>query len=155
MKKLKKYNEKEIKALVIEYNALANERAKTTELAMTYRLEEVKIDQNFILPYIQLCFNATKSGRPERLYLEWSGELVRVEPDTSVARLEVIIKGKSLTLTYDDKYELIDVSGDCIGDITDTINGNVYGDIGGEVHGDVEGKVFGSINGFGQLSKIN
>lgn len=149
MKKLKQYNEKEIKALVIEYNALANDRFQTNEASMRYLLDEVNQDQNFILPYINLHFNVTNNGHPGRLYLEWSGGLAKVDADTSIAGLEVTIKGKSLTLTYDDKYELIDVSGDCIGDVTDTINGNVYGDIGGEVHGDVEGKVFGSINGFG------
>ncbi len=71
MKKIKKYTQAEIRALVITHNLLVHPCYIIDDSAMSRLILDGYQDQNLVLPYYAIPFQETLSGNSERVYLEW------------------------------------------------------------------------------------
>ncbi len=136
MKKIKKYTQAEIRALVITHNILVHPCYIIDDSTMSRLILDGYQDQNLVLPYYAIPFQETLSGHSERVYLEWD----KVTETITIAGIEITLKLnkdlKSIDITC---CQLGDIHGDVntiFGDVNTvdgTVNLNVTGDVLGEV----------------------
>ncbi len=136
MKKIKKYTQAEIRALVITHNLLVHPCYLIDDSAMSRLIFDGYQDQNLVLPYYSIPFQETLSGHSERVYLDWD----KVTETVTISGIEIILNlGKDLKSIDITCCQLGDIHGDVktiFGDV-DTVDGTVNLNVTGDVLGEV------------------
>ncbi len=146
MKKIKKYTQAEIRALVITHNLLVHPCYLIDDSAMSRLIFDGYQDQNLVLPYYAIPFQETLSGHSERVYLDWD----KVTETVTIAGIEIILE-------LNENLQSIDITCNKIGYIhgdVDTIFGNVKtvdGTVTDDVTGDVLGQILSNIKKFERI----
>ncbi len=136
MKKIKKYTQAEIRALVITHNLLVHPCYIIDDSTMSRLILDGYQDQNLVLPYYAIPFQETLSGHSERVYLEWD----KVTETITIAGIEIILELnkdlKSINITCNKIGNIYGDADTIFGDVNTvdgTVNLNVTGDVLGEV----------------------
>ncbi len=136
MKKIKKYTQAEIRALVITHNLLVHSCYIIDDSTMSRLILDGYQDQNLVLPYYAIPFQETLSGHSERVYLEWD----KVTETITIAGIEIILELnkylKSINITCNKIGNIYGDADTIFGDVNTvdgTVNLNVTGDVLGEV----------------------
>ncbi len=136
MKKIKKYTQAEIRALVITHNILVHPCYIIDDSTMSRLILDGYQDQNLVLPYYAIPFQETLSGHSERVYLDWD----KVTETVTIAGIEIILELnkdlKSINITCCQIGDIFGNANTIFGDVN-TVDGTVTEDVTGDVLGQI------------------